>query len=65
VSYDAYFGVGEPAKVQLLCGGGQIFLTTSHSPGHGRTLGVSDARLEVLRVGSLHDAFLPDFFDPE
>ena len=59
-SFDAYFTLDAPASAKLLCGGGQMFHDPgNHSPGYGRRLVVSDARLEVLKVGSLHDNLLP------
>jgi len=62
--YDANFTLDGPASVQLVCSGGAPYYYAGHSPPNGRKLEVSDIRLEALRVGTLHDELLPDFFDP-
>jgi hypothetical protein len=64
-SFDAYFTLDASASVELVCSGGATFYAGDHIPGNGRRLTVYDARIEALKVGSLHDNLLPDFVDPE
>ena len=64
VSYQVYFSLDAPARVELLCGGGHAYFDSSHVPSNARRLEVYDARLEARRV-SLHDASLPDFYESD
>jgi hypothetical protein len=62
VSYQAYFTLDAPARVELVCGGGRLFTTTNREGFYWRSLDVTNARIEARRV-TLHDTLLPDLYE--